>query len=289
MNKKKRESTGWKLLLALLFVTALVIIWFIQPYSPTKEKFHQTVQSMRKDQDAVEGRYTEKDFEGYPLAIRNYIQQSGFIGKEKESYLHFYFADVEFYQSPDRKLTIDYSQYNFSSPLARIAHIKSGLFGIPFEGLDILHASQASMKGVLGKCIPLFNQSGDTLLEGNLVTYLAESLFTPRAILENNISFQEVNKHEVHAILKHEGYTVSGTFFFNEHYEMIEFYTTDRSNMDEHGNVESIPWTAKSTDYERNSDGISLPRFLQAIWNYPDRDFVYFSGRLKDSNFGYEK
>lgn len=39
-----------------------------------------------------------------------------------------------------------------------------------------------------------------------------------------------------------------------------------------------IQWIANCSDCKVNKDGINLPGKLQAIWEYPDRELLYFDG-----------
>ena len=120
---------------------------------------------------------------------------------------------------------------------------------------------------MIGKKIQIFNQKGSDIDKGALCTYLAESLFIPTSLLENDIIFEEIDPFNVKATINLKGISVSGVFTFNEEYEMIKFYTEDRAAVKDDGSVDYIPWTAKCDNYKRNKDGINFPNKLKAIWN----------------------
>lgn len=107
---------------------------------------------------------------------------------------------------------MDYNQYNFAKRPARLAYINSSIYGIPFEGYDYFFNEIGGMKGVIGKKIQIFNQKGSDIDKGALCTYLAESLFIPTSLLENDIIFEEINPFNV------KGISVSRVFTFNEEY-----------------------------------------------------------------------
>jgi hypothetical protein len=44
------------------------------------------------------------------------------------------------------------------------------------------------------------------------------------------------------------------------------------------GKMESVRWTAILADY-RMDGGLLLPSTLQAVWNYPEGDLLYFDGK----------
>lgn len=45
--------------------------------------------------------------------------------------------------------------------------------------------------------------------------------------------------------------------------------------------VEYIPWTPKYSNYKVNENDINQPCEPQALWNYPEADFIYFAGYVK--------
>ncbi|WP_295884396.1 DUF6544 family protein [uncultured Anaerococcus sp.] len=266
----------------LLVIIGAIIIYFNISYSPLKNKFNNDLENIINNSKINNNDFTEDDFKLYPHTIQKYLKNNGFIDNRKMNYMNILFQDTNFIQDPKKpKLKIDYDQYNFAKYPARIAYIKSSLFGIPFEGYDYLYNEQAGMKGVIAKNITLFDQNGPYMESGALCTYLAESLFIPSSLLENDIYFKEIDPFNIKATINSNGLSVSGIFTFNENYEMIKFYTEDRALVKDNGTVEHIPWTAKCSEYERNESGINLPKKLQAIWNYPEGDLIYFEGNVK--------
>ena len=84
------------------------------------------------------------------------------------------------------------------------------------------------------------------------------------------------------------GQTASGIFTFNEQYEMISFITNDRAVAGTDGSIEYVPWSALCGDYQFSESGIKYPTKFQAVWNYPDEDFIYFDGAISEVSYGYE-
>lgn len=41
-------------------------------------------------------------------------------------------------------------------------------------------------------------------------------------------------------------------------------------------------------DYQLASNGVKYPTKFQAVWNYPDGDFVYFDGSISEISYGYK-
>lgn len=273
--------------LILLAIIVILLILFNIPYSPVKKQFDNDLESIvAKNTGSSTDVFAEEDFADYPLAIRKYIENNGFIGQKKMAYTYMVYKDVEFAQAPDRKLKIDYRQYNFANSTDRIALIDSSMVGVPFEGYDYYISGQGGMKGVLGKFLTLFEVKGHEMDKGALCTYLAECLFVPASILDNsNITFEEIYPYSVYATIEDSGSKVYGIFTFNEDYEMTKFYTEDRPSAQDDGTVKYAPWSANVLSYKETQEGVNFIDHVQIIWHYPEGDFTYFDGKVDTVEF----
>ena len=178
------------------------------------------------------------------------------------------------------KLTIDYTQVDFADAPARLAFIDSKLFGVPFQGYDYYLDGKGGMKGVLAKLFQLFNQTGEQMDKADLVTYLAEIVFLPEALLQDFVSFTQIDAHTVEARISCNSVSASGVFRFDDACEMICFSTNERGQTASDGSVEEIPWEAQCDAYKLYSDGIKRPTIFRAVWKYPEEDFIYFDGSI---------
>ncbi len=290
--KRARKRKMFIVLGILLVIIGALVIWFNIPYSPVKKQFQNDITALfAENQLSVDNRlFTEKDFSHLPTAIQKYIENCGYIGTQKMSYMKMEYHNVDFSQGKDRPtLTIDYTQYNFINKPCRMALIDSSMFGIPFEGYDYYQNGTGGMKGVIAKAITLFDQTGADMDKACLATFLAESLFAPTILLQDNINFEEISDFEVQATISYKGQTASGIFTFNEQYEMISFTTNDRAVAGTDGSMEYVPWSAICNDYQLSPNGIKFPTKFQAVWNYPDGDFVYFDGVISEVSYGYKQ
>lgn len=274
----------------LLIIFGMIMIWFNIPYSPIKSNFQKDINSIisENSRQTDEGVFLEKDFSGLPDAIQKYIKDCGYIGTPKMSYLKMEYHNVNFKQGRNGpELKIDYTQYNFVNKPCRMALIDSSMFGVPFEGYDYYRNGTGGMKGVIAKAVTLFNQKGADMDKACLATFLAESLFAPSILLQDYIAFEEFGDYEVKASITYGGQTASGVFKFNEKYEMISFTTNDRAVAGTNGTMEYIPWTALCGEYQTDASGIKHPTKFQAVWNYPQGDFIYFDGTISNVLYGF--
>ncbi len=273
----------------IITVVGLLVIWFNIPYSPIKKQFNRDIQRLTAENKLeTNGEvFTEKDFEHLPQAIRRYIENSGFIGKQKMSCLKMEYKNVDFKTSRNgAKMKMDYTQYNFVKEPCRMAFDDASMFGVPFQGYDYYENGKGGMKGVIAKLITLFEDTGEEMDKACLVTYLAESLFVPTTLTQDYITFEQINDYEVKGSITYKGVTVSGVFTFNEQYEMVSFKTDDRVAAGTDGKSENIPWTALCSNYEVSDIGIKAPTAFKAVWNYDDGDFIYFDGKISSITYG---
>lgn len=292
MEWKLRKRKMFILIGGLFVLIGIILIWFYVPYSPVKRDFQNDIDALMSENQLRTNNevFTKEDFSSLPVAIQKYIQNCGYIGTLKMSYLRMEYNNVDFSQGKNHPtLKIDYIQYNFINEPCRMALIDSSMFGIPFEGYDYYQNGTGGMKGVIAKAITLFDQTGADIDKACLATFLAESLFAPTILLQDYITFEEISDFEVQATISYKEQKASGIFTFNEQYEMISFTTNDRAVAGTDGSMEYIPWSALCGDYQISVNGIKYPSKFQAVWNYPDGDFIYFDGIISKVSYGYEE
>lgn len=292
MEWKLRKRKMFILIGGLFVLIGIILIWFYVPYSPVKRDFQNDIDALMSENQLRTNNevFTKEDFSSLPVAIQKYIQNCGYIGTLKMSYLRMEYNNVDFSQGKNHPtLKIDYMQYNFINEPCRMALIDSSMFGIPFEGYDYYQNGTGGMKGVIAKAITLFDQTGADIDKACLATFLAESLFAPTILLQDYITFEEISDFEVQATISYKEQKASGIFTFNEQYEMISFTTNDRAVAGTDGSMEYIPWSALCGDYQISVNGIKYPSKFQAVWNYPDGDFIYFDGIISKVSYGYEE
>ena len=274
------------LLLIIVVLIALVIFWFNIPYSPFRNQFKKDLNKQIKLsesflRDTSKTVYEKEDFESLPPLVRAYIEECGYIGSPRKSVLKMEYMKVDFALGQNRpKLKIDYSQVDFANAPVRLAFIDSKMFGVPFQGYDYFVNGKGGMKGVLAKSFQLFDQTGEQMNKAALVTYLAEIIFLPEALLQDFVSFNQLDSHRVEARIEYKGLKACGIYHFNDAHEMIYFSTDERGQTSSDGCIENIPWEAQCREYKLYSDGIKRPTIFRAVWKYPDQDFIYFDGKI---------
>lgn len=269
------------IIVMLAVIAAGILVFFNLPYSVTRAQFTKAVTEQMAASPASSASgdiFTLEDIQDLPEPVRKYFEYSGYLGTPKMSYMKAAFKDVDFILSPDKTvIRIDYTQYNFVHEPVRLAYIDTSMYGIPFEGFDSYVDGHGGMKGVLGKIIPLFHQTGEAMDQACLVTFLSESLVMPNAALQDYITWEAVDDTRAKATITYKGISASGIFTFSDSGQLLTFTTEDRSLISADGTVQQVAWSALFEDY-KTIDGIKQPTHLQAVWNYEQGDLVYFDG-----------
>lgn len=288
--RKVRKTNMYIFIGIVMILAGIVLIWFHIPYSPLKKEFQNTIDRLIKENNVdSQGDFISKeDVSHLPNSLQKYFESCGYIGTPKTSYLRVKFEDVILKQgknAPD--LVIDYTQYDFIKEPSRMALIDSSLYGIPFQGCDYYQNGNGGMKGVVGKIVTLFHQKGLDMDKACLVTFLAEAMMAPEILLQDYVTFEEISDYEVKVTITHAGKSVSGIFTLNQEYEMVSFTTKERAAVEADGTVRYVPWTALCGEYEKGRKGIKFPMKLQAIWEYPEGDLLYFDGVAREVSSGF--
>ena len=252
-----------------------ILIFFKISYSKLNSHFNQSIENYRKKSEKIPTFFNENDLAKLPPPVKQYFVHCGYIGKPKMASMKVSCTNVDF-RMENKLLTIDYTLYSFLDKPARFAFIKTSLFGIPFQGLDSYEDGLGGMKGVLGKLVTLFNQGGEKMDQACLATFLSECLVFPNAALQKYITWEEIDSFHAKATIFFNGLSASGIFTFDENGLVRYFETDDRYVSNSDGSMTALKWTALFSNYVEN-DGILQPKEIQAAWNYPDKDVVYFS------------
>lgn len=263
----------------VLGIVVLAIVFFALPYSKTRSEFSKASDMLIRDAGSSEELFTLEDIALLPPPVKKFFIHCNFIGKPKMTHMKATFKDVDFSLGRGKPtIKIDYVQHNGVTKPQRLAYIDSSLYGIPFEGFDFFLGGKGSMKGSIAKVFTLFDERGDDMDRACLVTFLAEALFVPSAALEPYIRWEAIDDTHAKATIEAYGLSAGGIFTFNEDGSMQSFTTDDRMATALDGKKERVRWTAILADYRLQGE-LLLPTTLQAVWNYPEGDFLYFDGK----------
>jgi hypothetical protein len=214
---------------------------------------------------------TEKDIEHLPLPVQRYLRYAGVINKEKVNNVRIVF-DVEMREKGKEWFKATSVQYNFFDEPTRLFYMKAKMFGMTVPGYHRYVEAKATMDIRLFGLFPIVKQSGDIMNKTETVTLFNDMcLMVPTTLIDNRIRWEPIDSLTTKAIFTNRGISISATLYFNEAGQLINFTSDDRTSISD---MKQYRFSTPVKDY-KNMNGINVPTYGEAIWQYPDGEFVY--------------
>lgn len=106
-------------------------------------------------------------------------------------------------------------------------------------------------------------------------------LLAPATLIDKRIVWEAIDKNSAKAIFTNHGISISAILYFNEQGQLINFLSNDRTEVN---TMKSYPFTTPVHSY-KNINDYNLFNEGDAIWQYPDGEFVYGKFKLKDVEY----
>ncbi len=220
---------------------------------------------------------TEKDIEHLPLPVQKYLKYAGVINKEKVNNVKIVF-DVEMREKGKDWFKATSVQYNFFDEPTRLFFMKAKMFGMTVPGYHRYVEVKATMDIRLFGLFPIVKQSGDIMNKTETVTLFNDMcLMVPATLIDKRIKWEPIDSLTTKAVFTNRGFSISATLYFNETGQLINFTSDDRTAISD---MKQYRFSTPVKDY-KNISGINVPTYGEAIWHYPDGEFVYGKFNLK--------
>lgn len=243
----------------------------------TKSIFKKEVKKRFTEPIETTSLITEDDLNKLPLPLANYMKYCGWLGKEipKNFYLKI---GGKFSLKEGKYVKIKTEQYSWLDRPTRIFQIFNGMFA----GRHRYDERGAFMLIKLLGRFKIVDAKGPIIDQSELVTYLNDMcLLAPGALIEAPIEWETIDEHTVKATITQFGNTISAKIYFNKQYELVNFISHDRYASSDGIKSELLPWSTPMKNYIE-IDGIKVPSYGEAVWHYPDRDWVYAKFNVKE-------
>ena len=144
------------------------------------------------------------------------------------------------------------------------------------------------MKGVIAKTFQIFNVTDAFMYKAGLVTWLADCIFCPTSILQEDfIKWEQIDETHVKGTIAYKGVSASGIFTFNDNGAIILFESYDRGKTQTDGTVRQVKWSAVCDDYKK-INGFMQPTILKAINTSTDKEVIYFDSHNFEIKYDYQ-
>lgn len=256
----------------LVVVVAMGLRWFLGTHKMFKDAVAAEFKTIKsRDKEII----TEADIQGLPVLIQRYLRKTGSIGQPKVKYFHVNMTGDMKLDQKKPYAPIKAEQYTFIDSGTRLFYITMNFMGLQISGLHHYNSVNAFMKIKILDLIKVVDHSGADMLKAETVTYFNDlCLMAPGGLLEENITWEEIDESSIKGTLSKHGYDVSAVLHFNEDGMLDNFISNDRADVSVNDILESKPWSTPLTAFGPMGN-YYLPKAGSAVWHYPKEDFRY--------------
>ena len=223
----------------------------------------------------------EKDIEHLPLPVQKYLRYAGVINKEKVNNVKIVF-DVEMREKGKDWFKATSVQYNFYDEPTRLFFMKAKMFGMTVPGYHRYVEANATMDIRLFGLFPIIKQSGDVMNKTETVTLFNDMcLMVPATLIDKRIQWEPIDSLTTKAVFTNRVISISAILYFNEAGQLINFTSDDRTAISD---MKQYRFSTPVAGYE-NINGINVMSGGEAVWHYPDGEFVYGKFKLKSIQY----
>lgn len=265
--------------IANLIVLAVAII-AIASYN-FERQYKQDVSQSFQNVNISEEIISEKDIEHLPISVQKYLKYVGVLGKPKIKTARAIFKG-EMREKGKDWFAFTSQQFNFFDNPTRLFFMKANFKGLPTQGYHNYKNGNASMLIKLLSLFPVVDIDKSEMFKTETVTFFNDMcLFAPAALIDENIEWQTIDETTVKAIYINGEATISAMLYFNKEGQLINFISEDRMEVNSN---QSVPFSTPVTKYGI-INGYNLPIAADAVWHFPDGDFVYGKFNLQDVQY----
>jgi membrane protein implicated in regulation of membrane protease activity len=261
----------------IVFVAAIIAVagWNFE------RQYKQDVFQSSKNVSISKAIISEKDIEHLPIPVQKYLKYVGVLGKPKIETVKAIFNGKMREKGKDW-FAFTSEQYNFFENPTRLFFMKANFKGLPTQGYHRYKDGQASMLIKLLSLFPVVAIKVPEMFKTETVTFFNDiCLFAPAALINKKIEWETIDSSSVKATFTNRGQTISAILYFDNGGRLINFISEDRVDVNSN---QSVPFSTPILKYG-NLNGYNLPVAADAIWHFPDGNFVYGKFYLQDVQY----
>jgi hypothetical protein len=268
----------------VIAVLALIgaVLWLLAKRGPdlAAEYRHQLQSETASDAARARPMVTEAEIAHLPAPVQRYMRMNGSIGKPRVASVHLAF-DMEMFQKPGQAgMPGPAEQYDRFDPPKRLFFMQSRMYGLPVAVLHDYKGAKASMRVRLASLFNVVDLSGrDDLARTETVTLLNDlCFFAPSWLADDRLTWRAIDDRSAEVTFVNGLHTVKAALTFNAAAELVNFDSDDRGALQDDGSLKILRWSTPMRNY-KDFNGRKYAAEGEAVWHYPEGDFVY--GRMK--------
>jgi hypothetical protein len=228
---------------------------------------------------------TEQDISSLPAPVQRYLRVTGSMNKARIKNVQVSY-DAELIQKPgQRGRPGPAEQFDCFDPPKRLFFMRSRMYGLPVAVLHHYEGIRASMKVRIASLFNVVDSHGDELARTETVTLLNDLCFlAPCWLADERLSWRQIDDFQTEVVFTNGPHRVSAILVFDDAGDLVNFISQDRGVFQSDGSLKNFRWSTPMRTY-RDFDGRRVATQGEAIWHYPEGDFVYGRFTLKTIRF----
>jgi hypothetical protein len=224
---------------------------------------------------------TEADLLPLPSPVQKYLRYAGVVNKPKVKNMRV-LMDVLMREKGKDFFSATSVQYNFFNEPSRLFFMKATMFGITVPGYHHYIQKKAVMDIRLFGLFPVAQMAGEEMNKAETVTLFNDMcLMAPATLIDNRIKWEPIDEVKAKAIFTNGAISITAILYFDEQGRLINFTSTDRYDVN---GKQCIPFSTPVHEY-KNHNGYNLFYKGDAVWHYPEGEFVYGKFELKEVSY----
>ena len=263
----------------LIIIVVAFLSWTTYNFEATFRK--DVNKNLQESKSTNTDLLTENDIQWLPKPVRKYLHYCGVNNKPKVKNVKIVF-DGQMREKGKDWFKFQTVQYNFFDSPTRLFFMKAKMFGITVPGYHNYQNANASMQVKLFGVFPVVDVSGIEMNKAETVTMFNDMcLMAPATLIDKRIQWKTIDNNNVEATFNNEGFEIKANLIFNDKGQLINFISDDRYAI---ADMKRYRFSTPVKDY-KNINGINVPTYGEAIWHYPDGEFVYGKFYMKSIKY----
>ena len=241
---------------------------------------HQSLtRAVPKEDDLIR----DTDLDRLPLLLQKYLRYVGVVNTPRLKNVRIEF-DGEMRGKGKDWFPFQSEQFNSFDKPYRLFFMRANMKGFNVPGYHAYKDGSASMIVKLFSLFAVVHNKGDEMDRAETVTVFNDMcVMAPASLVDSRIGWEEVDEHSIKGIFTCKGITISALLYFNEDGQLINFISDDRYDLSG-PNPLKLRFSTPMSAYT-NIRGFNVPSYGEAIWHYPEGEFVYGKFNLKDIQY----
>lgn len=274
-----RLSIARYVVLALTLAGVATMLWGLQMYRDLEAEFQREKTKTLAVNSGSLPMLTEADIALLPAPVQRYLRTSGCLGKPRPIAVHVVFDAIMMRKPGDAGMTGIAEQIDRFDTPKRLFFMRSRMFGLPVKVLHNYEGHDASMVVRIASLFNVVDLHSDELARTETVTLLNDmAFFAPAWLVDPRLSWRAMNDQQAYVTFTNGPHKISATLWFGDNGDLINFTSDDRGALQPDGKLKYLRWSTPMRAY-REIDGQRVASDGDAIWRYPEGEFVY--GRMK--------